>query len=256
MHPTAMELGAKFFGTYAKDRRGSKIVDIGSQDVNGSLRAVAPPGNEYIGIDFVEGKGVDVIINDPYSLPFQSSAVDIVVCSSCFEHSEFFWLLFTEILRILKPNGLLYLNVPSNGNVHRYPVDCWRFYPDSGLALQNWAQRNGFKTVLLESFTSLQKHDQWNDFVAIFIKEEDFVDQYRQRVIATYRDYTNGITYESNAFANPAVDQEDQRLNLKKRAISLVRSEYSRFPKPIKSFISAVTGRGARSLDQKRARKR
>ena len=26
----------------------------------------------------------------------------------------------------------------SNGDYHSWPVDCWRFYPDSGIALINW----------------------------------------------------------------------------------------------------------------------
>jgi SAM-dependent methyltransferase len=70
-----------------------------------------------------------------YKLPFADGSVDVVLSSSCFEHSEFFWLLFLEILRVLRPEGLFYLNAPSNGPFHRYPVDCWRFYPDSGNAL-------------------------------------------------------------------------------------------------------------------------
>jgi SAM-dependent methyltransferase len=111
-------------------------------------------------------------------LPFEDASFDVCVCSSVLEHSEFFWLLFTEMLRILKPGGLLYLNVPSNGWVHRYPVDCWRFYPDSGIALQNWGRRTGHDVVLLESFTGTQKQDIWNDFVAIYLKGTSLAEQY------------------------------------------------------------------------------
>jgi SAM-dependent methyltransferase len=140
MHNTAMQHGKLFFDTYVDDRADLTIVDIGAQDVNGSLRTVAPANCKYVGVDFAEGKGVDVIIDDPYALPFDDATIDVCVSSSCFEHSEFFWLSFLEVLRILKPEGLLYLNVPSNGYFHQYPVDCWRFYPDSGRALQNWAR--------------------------------------------------------------------------------------------------------------------
>ena len=31
---------------------------------------------------------------------------------------------------MLRPAGLFYLNAPSNGDFHRYPVDCWRIMPD------------------------------------------------------------------------------------------------------------------------------
>jgi SAM-dependent methyltransferase len=146
MHLSAMEHGRLFFECYLKGREGITVVDVGSQDVSGSLRSVAPKGCRYIGLDFVDGPGVDVVMDAPYRLPIDDGMVDAVVCSSCLEHSEFFWLLFLEMLRITKPNGLIYLNVPSNGSFHRYPVDCWRFYPDSGAALARWGQHNGYRT--------------------------------------------------------------------------------------------------------------
>lgn len=41
--------------------------------------------------------------------------------------------------RVLKPGGLLCLIFPSSGAVHRYPFDCWRFYPDSAQAITQFA---------------------------------------------------------------------------------------------------------------------
>jgi SAM-dependent methyltransferase len=211
MHDTAMEIGKAFFDTYLKTDTSLTIVDVGAQDVNGSLRSVAPPHHNYIGLDFVDGKGVDVVITDPYNLPLESNSVDVVVCSSCFEHSEFFWLLFIEIQRILKPDGLFYLNAPSNGMFHRYPVDCWRFYPDSGIALQNWGRKNGYNTALLESFTGKQKQGVWNDFVAVFLKDSQFVEKHPDRIQTIYSDVTNGLLYGDQDFTNFA-DQPEDRL--------------------------------------------
>jgi ubiquinone/menaquinone biosynthesis C-methylase UbiE len=116
MHDTALEIGRRFFQTYALGRSGLTVLDVGAQDVNGTLKSVCPTANRYVGLDFVAGKGVDIVITDPYSLPIDNESVDVVVCSSCFEHSEFFWLLFNEIQRVLKPSGIFYLNVPSNGS--------------------------------------------------------------------------------------------------------------------------------------------
>jgi SAM-dependent methyltransferase len=135
MHPTALHNARLFFDTYALGCQGGTVLDIGAQDLNGSLRSVCLPELRYVGVDFVAGNGVDIVLDDPYRLPFESESVDIVVSSSCFEHSELFWVLFLEIMRVLKAPGLFYLNVPSNGPFHRHPVDCWRFYPDSGDAL-------------------------------------------------------------------------------------------------------------------------
>ena len=119
-------------------------------------------------------------------------SVDVIVSSSCFEHSEFFWLIFNESLRILKPTGLLYINVPSNGQVHRFPVDCWRFFPDSGLALQNWGKRSGYNCVLLESFIGIKITDIWNDFVGIFAKDENHSSQHTNRIHFNSSNFTDG----------------------------------------------------------------
>lgn len=210
MHPTALSNADYFFKAYLKqDSAGARIVEIGSQDVNGSLRSVCPRGMEYIGVDFIAGKGVDIVLTDPYQLPFDDNSVDFCVSSSVFEHAEMFWVLFIEILRILKPNGLFYLNSPSNGQFHRFPVDCWRFYPDSGTALVNWAKRCNMNAALLESYISLQKCDRWNDFVAVFLKDAAHIDRYPNRIIDTNKYFYNGLVYGSSEFLQPQDDTED-----------------------------------------------
>lgn len=210
MHPTALENGKLFFETYASSLANATVLDIGAQDVNGSLKDVMPPHLRYVGVDFVAGKGVDVILEDPYKLPFADESVDIIVSNSCLEHSEMFWLAFLEFLRVLRPGGLLYLNVPSNGDFHRFPVDCWRFYPDSGRALVTWAQRNHMKPQLLESFVSGQFMDPWNDFIAVFVKDEQFAASHPGRMLDTKRDFRNGIVVGQAEMLNPQRRTEDQ----------------------------------------------
>jgi SAM-dependent methyltransferase len=195
------------------DRDNLKIVEIGSQDVNGTLRDVAPPGCEYVGIDFVEGKGVDVVLDDPYKLPLEDESADIVLSSSCFEHSEMFWLVFLEIMRVLKARGLFYLNAPSNGQIHRYPVDCWRFYPDSGSARATWAKRNGINAALLESYTSCQTRDYyWNDFVAVFVKDEKHAANFPERILDKNKNIFNGIIRGIDASLNETPLPEDRMI--------------------------------------------
>lgn len=201
MHATSINNAELFFTTYVVND-DCLIVDIGAQDINGSLKQVSPKNAKYLGLDFVEGKGVDVILTDPYVLPLDTSSVDRVICSSCFEHSEMFWVLFLEILRVLKPNGLFYLNVPSNGPFHRYPVDCWRFYPDSGRALIAWAQKNGYSAALLESYTDEQGAGLWNDFIAVFIKNKEYVVEFQKRMINSKNKASNGLILGMNEMIN------------------------------------------------------
>ena len=212
MHYTAMHHGKLFFDTYAAGRHGLQILDVGSQDVNGSLRTVAPKDSTYVGADFAQGQGVDVILTDPYALPFEDESFDLCVSSSCYEHAEFFWLAFNEALRVLRPNGLLLLIVPSNGVFHRYPVDCWRFYPDAGKALENWARRSGFRAAMLESFTGTQRHSEWNDFVAVFVRDEAQAISFPKRILDSYTHFTNGMTFGSDEILRHEQNPQDRRM--------------------------------------------
>ena len=174
MHDTAYEIGHFFFDFYVRER--ALIVDIGAYNVNGSLRDFCPKAARYVGLDVAAGPGVDIVVDPGSPLPFASNSVDVVVSSSVFEHDGFFWQSFLEMVRIAKPEGVLYLSAPSNGKYHCYPVDNWRFYPDCGKALVKWAMKNGHELTMIESFTAERKGDLWNDFVAIFRKSTAPID--------------------------------------------------------------------------------
>jgi SAM-dependent methyltransferase len=172
MHDTAAAFGAAFFRCYADAIEGACILEVGAGDVNGALRGCAPLGSRYTGIDLAAGPGIDIVLNDPYSYPFDSASFDVVVSSSCLEHDPMFWLSFNEMCRVVRPGGFIYLNVPSNGAFHRYPTDNWRFYPDAGLALAAWGRRKGHDIHLFESLIGRRRHDVWNDCVMVFTKGE------------------------------------------------------------------------------------
>lgn len=203
MHDTARIDAEHFFNCYGPFFEGeTKVIDIGGRNVCGSLKDVCLPSFQYISVDISEGSGVDVVLKDPYVFPFEDNSVDIVISSSCFEHIEFFWLSYLEIMRVLKPHGLFYLNVPSNGHFHRYPKDYWRFYPDSGEALTNWANRNNMNVGLLESYVGLKVSDIWNDFVAVFIKDKNLLEKYPNRILDSKTNYINGITTDPTNILN------------------------------------------------------
>ena len=215
MHVTAMANAEQFFNTYVHNndsKKNLKIVEIGSQDINGGIRQLAPKDSEFVGLDFQVGSGVNLLLSDPYVFPLEDENCDVVLSSSCFEHSEFFWLTFLEALRILKPHGLLYINAPSNGSFHRYPVDCWRFYPDSGVALCKWARLNGIDAELLESYVSYQQQPEpWNDFVGVFVKERKHADLYPKRITDSHTKFMNGVTNKSDEILKHSRRTQDQK---------------------------------------------
>jgi len=162
LHQTAYEAGRKFFEQFGKD--GDVIVEIGSRDVNGSLRDHCPPNGYWVGVDSEEGPGVDLLTTSTLN----TGTADLAVSSSCFEHDPCFWETFLEMARITKVGGHIYINAPSNGPVHRYPVDCWRFYPDAGQALATWATRMSFPVELIGCAVNEPYGDVWADFCAVF----------------------------------------------------------------------------------------
>jgi lipopolysaccharide biosynthesis protein/SAM-dependent methyltransferase len=237
MHKSALKYGEVFFSTYLNrvDAHQLKIVEIGSQDINGSLRQFSPVNAIYVGVDFVPGPGVDVLISDPYQLPFELDSIDAVVCSSVLEHSEFFWVLFIECLRILKPSGLLYINAPSNGKVHRYPIDGWRFYPDAGHSLVKWAKNQGKSALLLESFIApklgpIDEEGMWNDFVAVFLKNENFITSYQNRILDNEPKAFCGYSYGQNILVlEEELHPDNIELNRQKIQISNIEGQLNDF---------------------------
>ena len=209
MHDTAFEIGSKFLSLYGVGER-KMIVEIGSQDVNGSLRASAPPEAVYIGVDLEHGKGVDVVTGTGNRSPLRSEFADLVLSSSQMEHDPRFWVTFLEFCRIVKPGGFIYINAPSNGYFHSFPLDVWRFYPDAARALAGWARENGFPLTLIESFTAYRMQDIWNDYIAVFYMGEWSAD----RPIQFLSDHFAGANirkFGMEHFLNFIEESEDQQ---------------------------------------------
>ncbi len=149
-----------------------RIFDLGSYDVNGSYRPLFDcPEWEYRGIDLEKGPNVDIVLKSPYQMAVPSGCADLVISGQAFEHVKYFWLTWMELVRILKPGGLIFLIAPSRGPEHRYPVDCWRFYPDSYQALADFAALD-----LLEVHTDWEPAVEvdsaaWGDTVGVFRKK-------------------------------------------------------------------------------------
>ena len=117
MHSSAKRNLERFFEIYFRSFNKPTILEIGSLCLGDqwnikNLQDELGLNFKYIGLDISSGKNVDIILKDPYKFDsIDSSLVDIVISTSTFEHNEFFWLSYLEILRVLKPNGIFYLNV-------------------------------------------------------------------------------------------------------------------------------------------------
>jgi SAM-dependent methyltransferase len=185
VHLSSFQHMASLVERHLDSVKSLSVVDIGSFDVNGSYRPLFNrEGWSYIGIDLEAGPGVDRVLESPYELPFRSGSIDLVVSGQAFEHVEFFWVSWLEMIRILKPGGSVFLIAPSRGPEHRYPQDCWRFYPDGYRALAKFGACD-----LVEVGTDWGPHpdadsSQWGDTVGVFRKNSpSFRDKVSQALL-------------------------------------------------------------------------
>ena len=143
MHQLCYEIMERFCKTHLAELEGRplKVLDIGSQDVNGTFKPLFNrTGWNYVGLDIEAGPNVDLIPEEPYYWDeIASGSYDVVISGQAYEHTEFFWLTQLEISRVLKVGGYCCVISPSSGFEHRYPVDCYRFYRDGMAALGKYA---------------------------------------------------------------------------------------------------------------------
>jgi SAM-dependent methyltransferase len=143
MHKSAYDKAEYFVKTYLSDYKDKQlnILDIGSKAVTERHITHRQLFNntlwEYTGLDIEEGANVDIVVTDPYKWnELRDNSFDAIICGQVFEHIPYVWKTIEEIARVLKPQGIAFIIAPGGGPEHKYPVDCWRMYPDSmkGLA--------------------------------------------------------------------------------------------------------------------------
>ena len=169
MHLSALDKARVFRAAYLSGVESQPLVvlDVGSAIVDPTQHsnrdAMTNPHWRITGLDIEPGLNVEVVVADPYDWrEVESGSVDVVTCSEVFEHAEYFWVTIHEIARVLRPNGLAFITSPSAGPLHRYPVDCWRFYDDGLPAVA----RYGGLTVLeaqVQWMPVYRKGMQWRD---------------------------------------------------------------------------------------------
>jgi len=113
-----------------------KILDVGAggQIVRTTVESM---GYQYDSLNL--GFGTYDVIKDPYHWTMISdNTYDYVISLTAFEHIEFPWLTFLEMVRVTKKNGIIYILAPSTGPIHPNTLDCWRYFPDGMRAFAKW----------------------------------------------------------------------------------------------------------------------
>jgi 2-polyprenyl-3-methyl-5-hydroxy-6-metoxy-1,4-benzoquinol methylase len=131
---------------------GAKVLDIGcGQGV--ALKHFAADKLDAIGIAIGEDveicrqKGFNAVEMDLSFLEFADQSFDLVWCRHVLEHSVFPYFSLTETFRVLKPGGVLYMEVPAPDTASRHQTNPNHY---SVLGKSMWLQlikRAGYSTV-------------------------------------------------------------------------------------------------------------
>ena len=105
-----MHVEAKAFMDYCQKHfpkfySGTRVLDVGSGDLNGNNRYLFDSTCEYNGNDVHAGPNV-TIVSKTSELAFPDDYFDIIVSTECFEHDADYANSMQKILKMLKPGGL------------------------------------------------------------------------------------------------------------------------------------------------------
>lgn len=119
---------------------GRRVLDVGSFDVNGTVRPAFSTADVLVGIDIREGPNVDHVFDIEELAPWcalsppwlVADRFDVVVSAEMLEHTPHPWKAIEGMVHALRPGGRLILTTRSAGfGRHDYPADYWRFSPEA-----------------------------------------------------------------------------------------------------------------------------
>lgn len=117
------------------NKKGMRVLEIGSRNVTGINLRKCFDAAEYIGFDYYQGENVDVV-GDGHKLSTYFSEhekFDLIFSSAVFEHLHMPWVAAVEIQKLLKVGGFVFIETHFSFSSHERP---WHFYQYSDMGLR------------------------------------------------------------------------------------------------------------------------
>ena len=152
MHKAASDFIFIEFHKWRKERNNLKVLEIGSLDINGSIRNfIEPFSKKYVGLDIQEGPGVN-IVHDAAKFT-KPNFFDVVVCAEVFEHTPEWQTIIKKSYKNLVEGGIFIATMAGEGRYPHSAIDTgaireWEHYANIGeWQLKQTLTNIGFKDV-------------------------------------------------------------------------------------------------------------
>lgn len=141
----------------------SKVIEIGSLDINGSCRQFFERA-DYCGVDLSSGPGVDKVMAGQM-VDFPSGHFDVSLSADCFEHNPYWLETFVNMARMTRGGGLVLMTCATTG---RGEHGTTRSSPESSpfTVAQDWDYyRNLTETDFLNRIALENWFQSWRFFI-------------------------------------------------------------------------------------------
>jgi SAM-dependent methyltransferase len=123
-----------------------KVIEIGSYDVNGSVRKIFQGAEEYVGVDLRTGPGVDLVAYG-HEVDRPDDYFDFALSGECFEHDPHWSQTFQNMCRMTRAGGLVAFTCASRGR------------PEHGTRRTDLEESPGTQSRGLDYYRNLQADD-------------------------------------------------------------------------------------------------
>lgn len=159
--------------TYPGFFRGKRVLEIGSLDINGSVRSMFD-NCRHTGVDLAPGPGVDVVASGH---EVEGEPWDVVCSCEMFEHNPLWAETWRRMVDLCRPGGLVFFSCATTGR------------PEHGTARTTPADSPLTVTLGWEHYRNLTE----DDFRSIIDVGKEFSD-YRFEINHSHRDlYFHGL---------------------------------------------------------------
>lgn len=192
---------------------GGRILEIGSYNVNGTMRQAFAGASEYIGVDLVDGPGVD-IVSFGHEVEFPDASFDLAVSGECFEHDPHWSETFLSMIKATRPGGVVAFTCASKGR------------PEHGTRRTDATWSPGTQWVGLDYYRNLSEVD-FKDALDL----ADFFDRWQFSYMRTSFDlYFTGVRRATPHQRDPIGALPDPSTIASIRRATKLRQRFARLP--------------------------